>query len=110
MLHLSYAAALKFAQAFAAAEPEPWLLYMRDWEDRLTAESFEPGNRHSHAFLREQLVPYAIVKDWTSRSTAELLEREITRLRGLIQSAIADIERLGDSRASSRLRRALQGA
>jgi hypothetical protein len=51
--HVSFATATRACQAFAAAEPDLVDLYLRDWEDRLRAEGFEPGNRHSHELLRK---------------------------------------------------------
>jgi hypothetical protein len=50
-LNLPYETALEFAQAFARAEPEPCIQYLQEWEDRLRAEGYEPGQRHSHSFL-----------------------------------------------------------
>jgi hypothetical protein len=52
-VHLSFATATRACQTFAAAEPDLVDLYLRDWEDRLRAEGFEPGNRHSDELLRK---------------------------------------------------------
>ncbi|HUY49802.1 MAG TPA: hypothetical protein VMV92_29485 [Streptosporangiaceae bacterium] len=51
-MNLPYETALRFARAFAAAEPEPCIHYIQEWEDRLRAEGYEPGQRSSHSFLR----------------------------------------------------------
>ena len=109
VLHLPYEVALRFAQGFAAAEPEPCLLYLKDEEDRLRAEGYQPGERFAHEWLRQRGPAWALVRDWASRGEVDLLREEIRRLQGLVNHAAGNLERLGDTRAAERLRRALGG-
>jgi hypothetical protein len=108
-LNLPYETALEFAQAFAAAEPEACIHYIQEWEDRLRAEGYESGQRHSHSFLRQQRPAYALVREWTQSGDLELLRQENTRLRQLLQQALEALRRAGDERAANRFDRALLG-
>ena len=80
-LHLAYETALQFAQAFAAAEPEPCIHYIQEWEDRLRAEGYEPGNRVGHYVLRNMRPAHALVREWTQAGELTLLREENQRLR-----------------------------
>jgi hypothetical protein len=60
--HLTYKTALKWAQAFAGAEPETVGLYLTEWEERLKAEGWQPGQRQAHALLRQLTPAYALVR------------------------------------------------
>jgi hypothetical protein len=108
-LHMSFGTAVKFAQAFAAAEPEPCLLYMREREAELRSRGFIPGETYAHGILRETLVGHAIARDWASRRVSESLEAELGKLRTLVSGAAATLEKQGDEREAARLRRALRG-
>lgn len=108
-LHLSYATALKFAQAFAATEPEPCLMYLREWEDRLRAEGFEPGNRSAHHVLRQMAPAHALVRGWCELPAYALWEDEAKRLRTLLARSIARLSELGDEETAQRLTRAMKG-
>jgi hypothetical protein len=108
-LNLPYETALEFAQAFAAAEPEACIHYIQEWEDRLRAEGYEPGLRHSHSFLRQQKPAYALIREWTQSGDLELLRQENTRLRQLLAQALEALRRAGDERSANRFDRALQG-
>ena len=107
--HLSFNSTLRFAQAFAAAEPEPCLMFVQEWEDKLRAEGFELGNRHSHQLLREWTPGHALVRDWASRSEVALLRKEIERLHRVVELASSELTRLGAEREANRVRRALKG-
>ena len=102
-LQLPYQTALQFAQAFAAAEPEACIHYIQEWEDRLRAEGYEPGHRHSHSFLRQLRPSHALVRQWTQAGDLELLRQENTRLRQLLQQALAALRQAGDERTANRL-------
>jgi len=83
-LHLGYASALRFAKAFAAAEPEPCLLLVEHWETELRAQGFLPGQSGDHEYLREERPAYALVRQWAGSTETELLRTEITRLQTLV--------------------------
>jgi hypothetical protein len=63
--HLSLATAVRACEGFAAAEPELVLLFLRDWEERLTAEGWEPGRRAAHEVLRQWAPAHALARSWT---------------------------------------------
>jgi hypothetical protein len=107
--HLSFATAVFASQAFAAAEPELVDLYLRGWEERLKAEGFEPGNHHSHDLLREWAPSHALARSWSQRPRGNAAEREVQRLRGLVQAAIGRLRASGNREEAGRLERALQG-
>lgn len=109
LMHLPYETALQFAQSFAAAEPEACIHYIQEWEDRLRAEGYEPGHRHSHGFLRQQRPTYALVREWTQAGDLGLLRQENTRLRQLLQQALGALRQAGDERSANRIDRALLG-
>ena len=106
---LSFATAVFASQAFAAAEPELVDLYLRGWEEQLKAEGFEPGNQHSHDLLRQWAPSHALARSWSQRPRGEATEREIQRLRGLVQTAIRHLRTSGNPQDAARLERALDG-
>lgn len=108
-LNLPYETALQFAQAFAAAEPEPCIHYIQEWEDRLRAEGYEPGHRVSHHVLRNMRPAHALVREWTQAGELGLLRDENQRLRQLLGRALEALRRAGDERSANRLDRALHG-
>lgn len=108
-LNLPYETALEFTQAFAAAEPEPCLHYIQEWEDRLRAEGYEPGNRSRHSILREMRPAHALIREWAQAGELELLREENIRLRQLLEQALGALRQAGDERSANRLDRALQG-
>lgn len=109
MLCLPYPAALRFAQAFAAVEPETCLLYVREWEERLRAEGYQPGHAYAHSALREFAPGFALIKDWASKPLAEYLEKELGRVRGIAEQAIEALRASGKARQASALSRQLDG-
>ena len=108
-LNLPWETALQFAQAFAAAEPESCIHYIQEWEDRLRAEGYQPGNRLSHTLLRQMKPAHALVREWTHHGELELLRAENARLRQLLEQALGTLRRAGDEQSANRLDRALQG-
>jgi hypothetical protein len=108
-LNLPYATAFQFAQAFAAAEPEPCIHYIQECEDRLRAEGYEPGGRVSHHVLRNMRPAHALVREWTQAGELGLLQKENQRLREVLGQALDALRRAGDEQAANRLDRALHG-
>jgi hypothetical protein len=74
--HLSFATATWACQAFAAAEPDLVDLYLRDWEDRLRGDGFEPGNRHSNELLRRWAPAHALARSWCAEPQRAAAEQE----------------------------------
>jgi hypothetical protein len=107
--HLSAATALRWANAFAAAEPQTVGLYIEEEERKLLAEGWQPGDRFAHQFLRERRPAFALVRDWAAQPERDLLRKEVERLQGLIHQAVADLERAGAADAARRLKRAIAG-
>jgi hypothetical protein len=108
-LNLPYETALQFAQAFAAAEPEPCIHYVQESEDHLRAEGYEPGRRVSHSVLRTVRPAHALVREWSQAGELGLLREENQRLRQVLGHAIEALRRAGDEQSASRLDRALHG-
>jgi hypothetical protein len=108
-MNLPYETALEFARAFAAAEPEPCIHYIQEWEDRLRAEGYEPGQRYRHSFLRELRPAHALVREWTRAGDLGLLREENTRLRRLLTEGITTLRQAGHEQQATRLDRALHG-
>lgn len=107
--HLSAATTLRWAQAFAAAEPETVGLYIEEEERKLLAEGWQPGDRFAHKFLRQSRPAFALVRDWAAQPERDVLRKEVQRLQELVQRAAADLERAGAADAARRLRRAIAG-
>jgi hypothetical protein len=105
--HVSAATALRWAQAFAAAEPETVGLYVEEEERRLLAEGWQPGDRIAHRLLRENRPAFALVRDWAGQPERDLLRGEVERLQKLVQRAVGELERAGAGGAARRLQRAL---
>jgi hypothetical protein len=84
---LTFQTAQYAAEAFAAAEPDAVDLYLRRWEDELRAEGFIQGNRHSHHLLREWAPSQALARSWSQKPIGAAAEREVQRLRLLVQDA-----------------------
>ena len=108
-LNLPYETAIQFAQAFAASEPEPCIHYIQEWEDRLRAEGYEPGQRVSHHVLRNMRPAHALVREWTQAGELLLLREENQRLRQVLGQALQALRRAGDEQSANRLDRALRG-
>lgn len=109
-VHLPLESAGTVARAFAAAEPEAVTRHIRGQEEALRAEGYEPGLRHQHDWLREQLPAFALAKQWcgAEQQHAEL-EEEIARLQSLVVRAAAQLDAAGAQDKAAALRRALSG-
>lgn len=71
---------------------------------------YEPGMRHRHDMLREYQPAYALARQWAGlKSEAELLTREIDRLRGILIQAVWTLKQSGAESEARRLERALEG-
>lgn len=108
--NLPLEAGVALAQAFAAAEPETVLMYIEAQEQQLKAEGFAPGERHLHDYLRKWQPAFALARQWAGVAReAEMLQKEIGRLRGLVSQAAYELRAAGEERKSQRLLRALDG-
>ncbi len=66
--------------------------------------------RHRHEILRRRQPAFALARQWAGlQSEAELLTREIDRLRGIMVQAIWTLKQNGAEYEARRLERALQG-
>lgn len=108
--HLPLEARIAVAQAFAAAEPQTVVAYLDDVEEEWRLKGNQPGERFSHDYLRQHLPGFALARQWAGlEQEAEMLRKEIARLRGLVSSAASDLKASGQRRKSERLLRALEG-
>lgn len=111
ILHLPLEAAESIAKHIAQREPEAVLLYIQQHEDELLAVGYQPGMRHRHHLLRELQPAYALARQWAGfQGEAELLTREIERLRGILIQTAWTLKQNGDDIAARRLERALEGS
>lgn len=108
-LHLPYLSALRLAKAFAAAEPEPCLLYIRQWREELRAKGYVPGESFEHEILRDFEPGFALVESWTRQGLIEPLEAELVRVRGIADRAISALADAGQKRQATSLKRSLNG-
>lgn len=110
ILHIPYPAAEQVAKTMAEKEPQAVLLYVQGEEEELRAKGYEPGYRSAHEVLRKWQPMFALARQWAGlKSEAELLMREIDRLRGIVNQAIWILKQSGDDSAARRLERALEG-
>lgn len=106
---LSFETAIKACRAFAGAEPELVDLYLTDWEKRLTAEGWEPGNQHAHELLRKWAPSHALARSWSQEPRGSAAEQEIERLRKLVASAVHSLRTRGHESEAIRIERGLHG-
>ena len=110
MLNVPFEAAESVAKHIAQREPEAVLLYITQHEDELLAAGYQPGMRHRHEMLRDYQPAYALARQWAGfKSEAELLTREIDRLRGILVQTIWTLKQNGADTEARRLERALEG-
>lgn len=110
ILNLPFEAAESVAKHIAEREPEAVLLYIKQHEDELLAAGYQPGMRHRHDMLREHQPAYALARQWAGfQGEAELLTREIERLRGILIQTVWTLKRNGADSEARRLERALDG-
>jgi hypothetical protein len=109
-VHLPLEATVKRARAFAAAEPDTVTAYLDDTAEELRLRGNAPGERWWHSYLREKAPGYAIARQWAGlEQEAELLLKEIARLRALVSRAAYDLRDAGKTGKAQRLLRALEG-
>ena len=109
-VHLPLDAAVTLAQAFAAAEPQTVVGYLDDQEQEMRIKGNQPGDRWYHQYLREMSPGFALARHWAGlEQEAEMLRKEIARLRTLVSAAAYDLKAAGHERKGSRLLRALEG-
>lgn len=110
IVHLPLEAAVSVARAFAAAEPQTVVAYLDDTEEEFRLRGNSPGERWWHDYLREKAPGFALARQWAGlEQEAELLRREIGRLRSLVASAVYELKRSGHESSARRLLRALEG-
>jgi hypothetical protein len=109
-VHLPLEATVSLAQAFAAAEPQTVIGYLDDVEEKYRLRGNQPGDRWWHEYLREKLPGFAVARQWAGvEQEAEMLRKEIARLRSLVSTAAFDLQNAGEERKARRLQRALEG-
>ena len=108
-LHLGYRSALKFAKAFAVAEPESCIQLIETWESELRAEGYLPGGSWQHEHLREERPAFALVRQWAGTGEIETLKKEIERLQRLVSQAETWLRSADDSHHADALQRGLRG-
>jgi hypothetical protein len=87
-VNLPLDAMVAVAKAFAAAEPQTVVQYLDDREEELRIRGHQPGDRWYHDYLRELSPGYALARQWAGlEQEAELLRKEISRLRSLVSRA-----------------------
>jgi hypothetical protein len=110
-VHLPLEATVELARAFAAAEPTTVVGYLDDQEEEMRLRGNTPGERWWHSYLREKAPGFAIARQWAGlEQEAEILRREIARLRSLVTRAAYDLEQAGAEPKAQRLLRALEGS
>lgn len=109
-VHLPLDATVALARAFAAAEPQTVVGYLDDQEEEMRLRGHQPGERWWHDYLREKSPGFALARQWAGlEQEAEMLRKEIARLRTLVSSAAYDLKAAGQERSARRLLRALEG-
>jgi hypothetical protein len=108
--HLPLEALVGVARAFAAAEPLTVIGYLDDEEEELRLRGNQPGDRWYHQYRRELSPGFALARQWAGlEQEAEMLRKEIARLRSLVAGAAYDLKAAGQERKASRLERAVEG-
>ena len=98
------------AKAFAAAEPQTVVAYLDDQQEELRIKGNQPGERFFHDYLRQLSPGYALARQWAGlEQEAEMLRKEIARLRSLVSQAAFDLRDAGKDRQSRALLRAMEG-
>jgi hypothetical protein len=109
-VHLPLEATVELARAFAAAEPTTVIGYLDDQEEEMRLRGNQPGERWWHSYLREQSRGFAIARQWAGlEQEAEMLRKEIARLRSPVSGAAYDLEHAGAQSKARRPLRALEG-
>lgn len=109
-VNLPLDAMVSIAKAFAAAEPQTVVQFLDDREEELRVKGNRPGDRWYHDYLRELSPGYALARQWAGlEQEAELLRKEISRLRSLVSRAAWDLKEAGKEHKARALSRALDG-
>jgi hypothetical protein len=109
-VHLPLQATVALAKAFAAAEPQTVTSYIDDQEDEYRLRGNQPGERFWHDHVREKAPGFALARQWAGLAQeADLLRKEISRLRMLVSRAAYDLKDAGKEHKSRTLLRALEG-
>lgn len=110
MLNLPAQAAETVAMHIAGMLPESLLLCIQQREEELLAAGYEPGMRHRHELLRSYQPAFALARQWAGlKGEAELLTKEIERLRGIVSQGIWMLKQAGADSEARRLERGLLG-
>jgi hypothetical protein len=110
ILHLPFEAAESLAKHIAHSEPDAVLLYIQQHEDEMLAAGYQPGMRHRHHMLREHQPAYALARQWAGfQGKADLLTREIERLRKILIQTVWTLRQNGADNEARRLERAIEG-
>ena len=103
-VHLPLDAAVALAQAFAEAEPQTVVGYLDDQEQEMRIKGNQPGDRWYHQYLRELSPGFALARQWAGlEQEAEMLRKEIARLRTLVSTAAHDLKAAGHERKGQSL-------
>jgi hypothetical protein len=103
-------ATVELARAFAAAEPHTVIGYLDDREEEMRLRGNQPGERWWHEYLREKAPGFALARQWAGlEQEAEMLRKEIARLRSLVSRAVSELKSVGAERKAQTLMRALEG-
>lgn len=109
-LNLPFPAAEQVAKAMAEKEPQSVLLYIQREEEELLASGYEPGHRSAHEVLRQWQPAFALARQWAGlRSEAELLTKEVERLRRVVEIGVQLLKESGAESEAKRLERSLYG-
>jgi hypothetical protein len=109
-VHLPLDTMVMVAKAFAAAEPQTVVEYVDDREEELRIKGRTPGERWYHDYLRQLSPGYALARQWAGlEQEAEMLRKEIARLRSLVSTAAYDLRSAGNERKARALLRAMDG-
>jgi hypothetical protein len=101
-IHLLFEEALEIARKFCAAEPSAVLAGVKATEREWGRETRTPGKEHIQASA-------ALIRQWTGHDPViAQREQEIQILERLVWDAIYALQKAGQDKEASRLRRALE--
>jgi len=108
IIHLPFEEALAIAKNFCAAEPGAVLAGVEATESEWTREARTPGKEHKVSLLNEFQASAALIRQWSGHDPAiAQREQEIQMLERLVWDAIYALQKAGQDKEASRLRRAL---
>lgn len=108
--HLTFAAALHLARAFAAAEPSTVLLHIDTVERRYVVEASEVANGYLVPLVERWRAGWALARQWAG-SDAQLAraEAETERLRRIVTRTMWDLRTAGQDDLAGKIERQLRG-